>query len=180
AGEKLSAAEVAEALPALFPDRDLAELREHARRFASMFTRSIYKWVQAPLSVHIGALDLERERALQLPVVQQNEWGEVEDEAETRGKKPAKRAADAAPGGRSRAADAASQDNARARGRRAGKTGRAAGKRGGERRRGRSAPRRRAQQSLLRYTAASPYITARRARATAWHGSATPASPVST
>ncbi|MFO7261695.1 MAG: NAD(+) synthase [bacterium] len=132
AGEKLSAAEVAEALPALFPDRDPAELREHARRFASMFTRSIYKWVQAPLSVHIGALDLERERALQLPVVQQNEWGGLEAAEEMQAKMPGKRPADAAPGGRSRAADAASQDNARARGRRAGKTGRAAGKRGGE------------------------------------------------
>jgi NAD+ synthase (glutamine-hydrolysing) len=39
-----------------------------------MFTQSIYKWVQAPLSLHIGNLDLERERALQLPVVQKREW----------------------------------------------------------------------------------------------------------
>ena len=128
AGEKLSAAEAAEALPALFPDRDPAELRAHARRFASMFTRSIYKWVQAPLSVHIGALDLERERALQLPVVQQNEWGEIEGEEEARGKKPRKRAADTASGGRSRAAGAAPDDNARARGRHARRTGRTAGK----------------------------------------------------
>ena len=39
------------------------------------FTRSIYKWVQAPLTLHVGTLDLERERALQLPVVQRSEWG---------------------------------------------------------------------------------------------------------
>ena len=32
-------------------------------------SQSIYKWVQAPLSLHIGNLDLDRERALQLPVV---------------------------------------------------------------------------------------------------------------
>lgn len=73
-GEKLSAEEIAEALPDLFPERDPEELREHARRFARMFTRSIYKWVQAPLSLHVGRVDLERERALQLPVVERNEW----------------------------------------------------------------------------------------------------------
>jgi NAD+ synthase (glutamine-hydrolysing) len=39
-----------------------------------MFTQSIYKWVQAPLGLHVGNLDLERERALQLPVVQSGEW----------------------------------------------------------------------------------------------------------
>ena len=33
-------------------------------------TQSIYKWVQSPLSLHVGNLDLDRERALQLPVVQ--------------------------------------------------------------------------------------------------------------
>ena len=38
---------------------------------------SIYKWVQAPVSLHVGNLDLERERALQLPVVQRGEWRRV-------------------------------------------------------------------------------------------------------
>ena len=37
-------------------------------------SQSIYKWVQAPLSLHIGNLDLDRERALQLPVVTDAEW----------------------------------------------------------------------------------------------------------
>jgi NAD+ synthase (glutamine-hydrolysing) len=32
--------------------------------------------VQTPLSLHVGNLDLERERALQLPVVQAREWHE--------------------------------------------------------------------------------------------------------
>ena len=45
-----------------------------ADRFAALFTRSIYKWVQSPLALHVGSLDLDRERALQLPVVQRNEW----------------------------------------------------------------------------------------------------------
>lgn len=121
AGEKLSAAEVADALPALFPDRDPAELRAQAARFASMFTRSIYKWVQAPLSVHVGALDLERERALQLPVVQQNEWGQVEEVEAARGKKPRKRAADAAPGGRTGAAERTTRRTGRATGKRRAK-----------------------------------------------------------
>jgi NAD+ synthase (glutamine-hydrolysing) len=30
--------------------------------------------VQSPLALHVGSLDLDRERALQLPVVQRNEW----------------------------------------------------------------------------------------------------------
>lgn len=74
AGERMSPAEVAQVLPHLFPDDDPAELRDHAARFASLFTRSIYKWVQAPLTVHVGRPDLERERALQLPVVQESDW----------------------------------------------------------------------------------------------------------
>jgi NAD+ synthase (glutamine-hydrolysing) len=75
AGEKMAPDEVGRVLPALFPEHDAAELEAWAERFATLFTRSIYKWVQAPLSLHVGSLDLDRERALQLPVVQRNEWG---------------------------------------------------------------------------------------------------------
>jgi NAD+ synthase (glutamine-hydrolysing) len=75
AAEKLSPDEVARALPACFPEESPERLREWAFRFVELFTRSIYKWVQSPLSLHVGSLDLERERALQLPVVQSNEWG---------------------------------------------------------------------------------------------------------
>jgi NAD+ synthase (glutamine-hydrolysing) len=39
-----------------------------------MFSRSIFKWVQSPIAIHLGSLDLDRERALQLPVVQRTEW----------------------------------------------------------------------------------------------------------
>ena len=74
AGEKLSASELAAALPGLFPDVPPATLRNHTDRFVALFTRSIYKWVQSPLSLHVGTLDLDRERALQLPVVQKAEW----------------------------------------------------------------------------------------------------------
>ena len=74
ASEKLTVRELAGILPGLFPDADPAALAGHATRFVALFTRAIYKWVQAPLSLHVGSLDLERERALQLPVVQRNEW----------------------------------------------------------------------------------------------------------
>jgi NAD+ synthase (glutamine-hydrolysing) len=76
AGEKLSPAEAAHALCAMFPQTDPARLDGWAKRFAVLFTRSIYKWVQAPLALHVGSLDLDRERALQLPVVQRGEWSE--------------------------------------------------------------------------------------------------------
>ncbi|WP_437957970.1 NAD(+) synthase [Sorangium sp. So ce119] len=72
--EKLAADELAAALPSLFPDKDPAALRSWAEKFATLFTRSIFKWVQSPIAIHLGSLDLDRERALQLPVVQRTEW----------------------------------------------------------------------------------------------------------
>ncbi|MEJ7735456.1 MAG: nitrilase-related carbon-nitrogen hydrolase [Polyangiaceae bacterium] len=72
--EKLAPDEVARALPSLFPAIDAARLAEWATKFARLFTASIFKWVQAPLAIHLGSLDLDRERALQLPVVQRTEW----------------------------------------------------------------------------------------------------------
>ncbi|MDP3719313.1 MAG: NAD(+) synthase [Acidobacteriota bacterium] len=74
AGEKMSPDEVGTALKALFPQMDPAALDKCATRFTKLFSQSIYKWVQSPLSLHVGSLDLDRERALQMPVVQKNEW----------------------------------------------------------------------------------------------------------
>jgi NAD+ synthase (glutamine-hydrolysing) len=74
AGEKMSPSEVAQALVAVFPEHPPDRLNEWAVRFVRLFSASIYKWVQAPISLHVGNLDLERERALQLPVVQRTEW----------------------------------------------------------------------------------------------------------
>jgi NAD+ synthase (glutamine-hydrolysing) len=74
AGEKMSSDEMAVALPSLFPEHDADRLRAWALRFTRLFTQSIYKWVQSPLSLHVGSLDLDRERALQMPVVQKTEW----------------------------------------------------------------------------------------------------------
>ncbi len=74
AGEKMSPAEVALALRTIFPEHPAERIDAWATRFVRLFTASIYKWVQAPLGLHVGNLDLERERALQLPVVQRSEW----------------------------------------------------------------------------------------------------------
>jgi NAD+ synthase (glutamine-hydrolysing) len=74
AGEKLSHEEIARALADLFPAIPADRTRAWSTRFTTLFSQSIYKWVQSPLSLHVGSLDLERERALQMPVVQKNEW----------------------------------------------------------------------------------------------------------
>lgn len=72
--EKLAPDEVACALPSIFPGRDPQQLAQWAQKFARLFSQSIFKWVQSPLAIHVGSLDLDRERALQLPVVQRSEW----------------------------------------------------------------------------------------------------------
>ena len=74
AGEKMSPQEVGAALRSLFPDVAPGKLEQCAGRFTTLFSQSIYKWVQSPLCLHVGSLDLDRERALQMPVVQKNEW----------------------------------------------------------------------------------------------------------
>jgi NAD+ synthase (glutamine-hydrolysing) len=73
-GERMGAGEVMQALRVVFPEHAGEQLDDWVERFAKLFWASIYKWVQAPVSIHVGNLDLERERALQLPVVQRGEW----------------------------------------------------------------------------------------------------------
>jgi NAD+ synthase (glutamine-hydrolysing) len=95
AGEKMSPTEVGHALVSLFPTASREQAHQWATRFARLFTQSIYKWVQSPLSLHVGSLDLERERALQMPVVQKSEWNETSKPAapsltETKGVQPLK------------------------------------------------------------------------------------------
>ncbi|WP_375742376.1 NAD(+) synthase [Corallococcus interemptor] len=74
AGEKLTPSEMRTALTAMFPEVEADRLGGYVDRFVRLFQQSIYKWVQAPLSLHIGNLDLDRERALQLPVVTGSAW----------------------------------------------------------------------------------------------------------
>ncbi|CAN5796808.1 NAD+ synthase [soil metagenome] len=75
AGEKMAPTEVRDVLRVMFPEHEAKLIDSWAARFARLFTQSIYKWVQTPLCLHVGNLDLDRERALQLPVVQRTEWG---------------------------------------------------------------------------------------------------------
>ncbi len=74
AAEKLLPEEVEQVLAAMFPDTPTEKLHADVEKFSRLFLQSIYKWVQSPISLHIGNLDLERERALQLPVVQHRSW----------------------------------------------------------------------------------------------------------
>ena len=74
AGEKLLPDEVRLVLGEMFPEVEAATLDANVAKFVRLFLQSIYKWVQSPLSLHIGNLDLERERALQLPVVTSSDW----------------------------------------------------------------------------------------------------------
>ncbi len=82
AGEKMSPGEVEQVLLSLFPEASRQRAHQWVTRFAQLFTQSIYKWVQAPLSLHVGSLDLERERALQMPVVQKTEWSDTQANAD--------------------------------------------------------------------------------------------------
>jgi len=66
--------DVKQALVGMFPEVAPATIGQHVDKFTRLFMQSIYKWVQSPLSLHIGNLDLERERALQLPVVTSSTW----------------------------------------------------------------------------------------------------------
>lgn len=74
AGEKLLPDEVLATLTTMFPEFSREQLEAWVQKFVRLFLRSIFKWVQSPLSLHIGNLDLERERALQLPVVTSAAW----------------------------------------------------------------------------------------------------------
>ncbi|HEV2528779.1 MAG TPA: NAD(+) synthase [Thermomicrobiales bacterium] len=72
--EKLQPDEITEVLADMFPEWGAEALTGHVDKFTRLFLQNIYKWVQAPISLHIGNLDLDRERALQLPVVQRSTW----------------------------------------------------------------------------------------------------------
>ncbi|MBN2736753.1 MAG: NAD(+) synthase [Spirochaetales bacterium] len=67
-------------LKAMAPHYKTGMLKEWVTRFIHLFRVSLFKWVLTPQSVHVGKLELDRERALQLPVVQSCEWleGELE------------------------------------------------------------------------------------------------------
>lgn len=91
AGAKLMPEVVTAELRARFTDAELKKLRPDyqpellalwVERFTRLFVTSIFKWVQAPQAVHLATLDLDRERALQLPVVQSMEWLKTKNRVE--------------------------------------------------------------------------------------------------
>ena len=92
AEEKLAPEEVQEVLRTLFPELAEATVRAHVEKFVRLFLGSVSKWVQAPLSLHLGNLDLDRERALQLPVVNRpkSAWPKKPKAAPALGRKPAR------------------------------------------------------------------------------------------
>lgn len=70
-GEKMSLAEATEVLVQIFPDHEKDYLSFAVKHFAKMFGRNIFKWKQSPTSLHLGNLDLDHSRALQVPVIQE-------------------------------------------------------------------------------------------------------------
>lgn len=74
AGEKMLPEDVLAVLGTMYPEIAPETLSGYVEKFTRLFLQSIYKWVQSPLALHIGNLDLERERALQLPVVTSRAW----------------------------------------------------------------------------------------------------------
>lgn len=72
--EKLGLTDLVCVLAQMFPEHQEPTLRAWAERFTRLFSVSVFKWVQSPLSLHLGNLDLERERALQIPVVTRTQW----------------------------------------------------------------------------------------------------------
>lgn len=74
-GEKMSLAEAAEVLIQLFPEHEKDYLKFAVGHFAKMFGRNVFKWKQSPTSLHLGNLDLDHSRALQIPVIQES-WTE--------------------------------------------------------------------------------------------------------
>ncbi len=87
AGRKLMPVDLYLTVRSMFSDEELGQMRADykpgmlkawVKRFLMLFTGSIYKWVQAPLGVHLMKLDLDRERALQLPTVQSIEWLDID------------------------------------------------------------------------------------------------------
>lgn len=73
-GEKLTVEELYQTLEPKWGHLGPETLKQWTEKFVLLFWRSVYKWVQAPETVHLGSLDLDRERALQLPTVHSLEW----------------------------------------------------------------------------------------------------------
>lgn len=83
AGEMYSPADIYRILRARWTDEEFlkmdrrykpGQIKSWIEKFLRLFRVSVYKWVMSPQGVHHGSLDLDRERALQIPVVTSGEW----------------------------------------------------------------------------------------------------------
>lgn len=63
-----------ENLREMYPGCTKSDLKDWVKKFIRLFILSIFKWEQSPQGVHLGNLDLDRSRALQIPIVQSREW----------------------------------------------------------------------------------------------------------
>ena len=83
-GRKLSPVEVYRVLQemwteeeykAMAPNFGPGTLKKWVRwKYVELFMNSIFKWTQSPEALHVGSIDLDRERALQIPTVTSKEW----------------------------------------------------------------------------------------------------------
>jgi NAD+ synthase (glutamine-hydrolysing) len=73
AGEKMDVKDIA---VELFKNQKYKneEITAWINKFVKLFHSSIFKWVVSPESIHLKTTDLDRERALQIPVVHKTEW----------------------------------------------------------------------------------------------------------
>lgn len=85
AGEWYSPADIYRVARVRWTDKEFAAMRPGfqppmlkawVEKFMRLFRQSIFKWVVSPLGAHVGSLDLDRERALQIPVINSAEWFE--------------------------------------------------------------------------------------------------------
>lgn len=81
--ERMDKAEVIKVLYDMWNDEELKSLsksykdgiiEEWVDKFCKLFFQSIFKWELAPSAVHLGSIELDRSRALQIPIVQKEEW----------------------------------------------------------------------------------------------------------
>jgi NAD+ synthase (glutamine-hydrolysing) len=68
-----------EKLLALDPKYTRGDLKVWVKKFFKLFFSSIFKWVQSPQGVHLGKIELDRERALQLQVLVSREWLKLDE-----------------------------------------------------------------------------------------------------
>ena len=80
--DTIAAMHTEKSLKVLAPNYQRGMLKGWVTRFVRLFFRNVFKWEQATQSVHLYNLDLDRKRALQIPVVQSLQWLNLEIEGD--------------------------------------------------------------------------------------------------